>query len=103
MGWGFFMARPEKGQKKVTTVWLEPEIDGYSDKTKMFFCFNCRVPVIQYTSNVVSIVPGGSPYNPSTSLKCKGSVQDIVNGTWAECGQFYSFVAAVYTKSPEMT
>ena len=90
------------GQKKVCTIWLEPEIEGYGDKVKMFFCFNCRIPIIEYRGNIMEIVPGGSPYNPSTILKCKGSVRKD-DGTWEACGMYYSFVAAVYTKDPEYT
>ena len=92
------MARPEKGTKKVTSVWLEPEIEGQRDKIKMFYCYNCRVPLIQYTGNIATIVPGRQPYEPSTILKCKGSIRRD-SGDWEECGQYFSFVAAVYTKN----
>ena len=97
------MAKPDRGQKKVTTVWLDSEIGARgNDKVKMFFCPNCRIPIIQYTGNIATIVPGGSPYIPSTILKCKGSVQNP-DGTWEECGHLYSFVASVYTKDPQET
>ena len=97
------MAKPEKSQKKVTTVWLESEVGARgNDKTKMFFCFNCRIPLIQYTGGIMTVVPGGAPYIPSTVLKCKGNVQNS-DGTWEECGQLYSFVGSIYTKDPQLT
>jgi hypothetical protein len=96
------MGKPIPGQEKVTTVWLEPEIGPDGDRTKMFFCFNCRIPLIQYVGDVVTIVPGGSPYQPSTVLKCKGSVQ-TPDGSWEACGHKYCFISAVYTKNPSMT
>ena len=93
--------KPVKSTKKVTTVWLDAEV-GYNgnDRKKMFFCFNCRVPLIEYRGDITQIVPGGSPYNPSTILKCKGSVKNEYQ-EWEECGQYYSFVASVQTKDPQ--
>jgi len=96
------MARPIEGQKKVTTVWLEPEIgDGGEDKTKFFYCFNCRIPVFQYVGNVVTLIPGGVPYEPYTEHKCKGSVM-TKNGTYQVCGHYYIIAGTVYTTRPEM-
>ena len=90
------MSKSLPGQKKITTVWLESEIgSGGNDKTKMFYCFNCRIPLIQYKGNVVTIVPGSQPYEPSTILKCKGNIPNA-NGTWEECGVHYSFAGTVY-------
>jgi len=91
------MSKSAPSIRKPTTVWLE----GSSEK-KMWFCPNCRIPLIEYEGNVIQIVPGGSPYSPSTSLKCKGSVQKR-DGTWEECGAFYTFLGVVFTKNPQMT
>lgn len=96
------MGRPSPSTKKVTSIWLEPEIDGYDDKLKMFYCFNCRMPLIEYQGNIINIVPGRHPYTPSTVHKCKGSVQRK-DGTWEECGMMYSFIGSAYTKIPEAT
>ena len=51
-----------------TTVTLvaDPE-----NKLKMFFCFNSQTPVIQYKGIIISVLPGLSPYEPYTILKCK--------------------------------
>jgi len=96
------MGKAIPSTKKLTTVFLEPEVEAYSDKVKMFYCFNCRTPIIEYTGRVMTIVPGRSPVEPSTRLKCKGSVQRR-DGEWEECGVYYSFVGSVYTKTPEST
>lgn len=98
------MGKSAKGIKKPVTVWLEPEKEGedYQDKVKLFFCYNCRIPLIEYQGNVMTIIPGRSPYTPATVLKCKGSVQ-IGTDEWEECGMFYSFVGSVYTKFPKET
>lgn len=96
------MAKNLPSTKKITSVFLEPEIEGSGDKVKMFFCFNCRIPIIEYQGQVTTIIPGHSPYTPSTALKCKGSVQRH-DGEWENCGMYYSFVGAIYTKNPEMT
>ena len=97
------MGKAQKGIKKSVTVWLDAENEeDYQDKVKMFFCFNCRIPLIEYQGNVASIIPGRSPYVPATILKCKGSVQVGV-GEWEECGEYFSFVGTVYTKFPKTT
>lgn len=96
------MSKSAPGIKKITTVWLDAENEGDGDKTKMFFCFNCRIPIIEYEGHIMQIVPGHSPYNPSTILKCKGSVQRR-DGSWEECGLYYSFAGSVYTRNPEVT
>ena len=96
------MSKSAPSSRKVCTIWLDSENEGYGDKRKMFFCFNCRIPIIEYEGNVIQIVPGGSPYTPNTVLKCKGSVQRR-DGDWEECGMFYSFASVVYTRNPELT
>lgn len=96
------MGKNLPGIKKVCTVWLEAENEGYEDKLKMFFCFNCRIPIIEYTGKVMQLVPGGSPYTPSTVLKCKGSVQRR-DGSWEDCGMFYSFIDSVRSENPKIT
>ena len=92
------MSETQKGTKKPTTVWLESQ----GSEVKMFFCFNCRIPVLEYTGSVVQIVPGNSPYTPSTILKCKGNVQRR-DGTWEACGMYYSFIDVIRTQNPELT
>jgi len=89
------MSKSLPGQKKIVTVWLESEIEGSVDRLKMFFCFNCRIPTIQYKGNIITIVPGSQPYENYTVLKCKGNVQNS-NGDWQECGVHYSFAGTVY-------
>ena len=84
------MGKNIPGTKKVCTVWLEAEVEGNGDKKKMFFCFNCRVPILKYFGRITEIVPGGPPVEPYTEIKCKGSVQRE-DGQWEECGQYYCF------------
>ena len=113
------MAKAVRGQKKVTTAWLEAE-DG---RVKLFRCFNCSHPVAEYTGTVVQIVPGGHPYTPSTIFRCKGTMKpprhsnsvdfcEACNGrgyfvkgndTFEQCGVEYSFPSLVSTKNPEFT
>ncbi len=97
------MAKAVQGQKKITSVWLEGELnaDGY-DKRKLFKCFNCGIPTIQYKGKVMTIVPGNTPYTPGTILKCKGNVRRE-DGTYEQCGMEFAFMGVVYTKNPEMT
>lgn len=98
------MGKPAKGTRKPVTIWLEPEKEDedHQDKIKLFYCFNCRIPLIEYQGNAMSIIPGRSPYTPATILKCKGSKQ-IGTGEWEKCGMYYSFVGVVYTKFPKGT
>lgn len=95
------MGKASPSAKKPTTIFLEPEISGAGDKVKMFFCFNCRIPLIEYTGKVITVIPGHHPYEPSTVLKCKGNVQKR-DGIWETCGYYYSFIGSVYTRDPEM-
>ena len=95
------MGHTNPGQKKTCTVWLEPEVEGEGDKQKMFYCFNCRIPIIQYRGTIATIVPGNQPYTPNTIIKCKGSLQTR-DGVWEECGQYYVFMGAAYSRDPEM-
>ena len=76
-------------------------MEGFSDKPKMFFCFNCRVPVIQYRGDVQTIIPGNQPYTPNTIIRCRGSIQRP-DGVWEECEQHYVFMGAAYSKNPEI-
>lgn len=96
------MGKAIPSTRKPTAVFLEAEVEGEKDKIKMFFCFNCRIPLIEYTGRVILIVPGRVPFEPSTVLKCKGNVKRR-DGTFEECGYFYSFIGTVYTKIPETT
>lgn len=95
------MSKSKEGQQKICSVWLDAEIDDDgTDKIKLFFCFNCRVPLIEYEGRVITIVPGNTPYTPSTLLQCKGSVKKR-NGEWETCGMFYSFMGSIYTQLKE--
>lgn len=89
------MSKPLPGQKKIVTVWLESEVEGMGDRLKMFFCYNCRIPTVQYRGSVITIVPGSQPYKAYTLLKCKGNVQKP-DSMWEECGMYYSFAGTVY-------
>lgn len=99
-----------KSHKKVITVWLEPEIIEGENREKIFFCFSCRIPLVQYTGRVTSIIPGDHPYEPATILKCKGNVKQevkdnngmVIKSEWRECGNYYSFVSSVFTKNPRV-
>lgn len=113
------MGKPIAGQKKVTTVWLEPE----SGKTKLFKCFNCGLPLAEYTGDAIAIVPGAHPYIPSTTHKCRGMLKPMDTGThveqcvacngrgyhyksenpFEECGMYYTFAGTVMTRNPELT
>ena len=53
-----------------TTVTLVADAE---DKLKIFFCFSSQTPLIQYKGRVISVLPGLSPYEPYTILKCKDS------------------------------
>lgn len=94
------MSKARKGQKKPTSIYLEAENQGDIDKIKLFFCFNCRIPLIEYKGRVATIVPGDTPFKVGTMLKCKGNVQ-LRDGTWEECGMYYGFHGIVYTLNPE--
>ena len=97
------MAKTNPGQKKPTSIWLEAEMDGGgSDLRKLFNCFNCKMPVIQYIGEVITIVPGKTPYSPGTILKCRGNVR-MEDSSYERCGMEYIFQGVVYTKNPEMT
>jgi len=96
------MSKARKGQKKPTAIFLEAEVDGTGDKTKLFFCFNCRIPLIEYRGRVASIVPGDTPFKVGTMLKCKGNVQ-LRDGGWEECGMYYSFHGIIYTQDPQVS
>jgi len=58
-----------------TTVTL---VRDPQDKLKMFFCFNCQAPLIQYKGIVMNITPGLPPVEPYTLLKCKNGRCPIV-------------------------
>ncbi len=93
--------KASSSQVKVTTVWLEAEGDNEVYIWRLFHCINCRIPLIEYNGNVVSIVPGDQPYKPATRLECKGK-------TWRDdhpfdCGMIYVFMGTSYTQNPEQT
>lgn len=96
------MGKATPGQKKCTTVWLESEIGSAgNDRLKMFYCFNCRIPLLQYSGRIMTVVPGSQPYEPGAVIKCKGNVPNQYGG-WEECGHYFSFVGSVYTRAPEI-
>lgn len=95
------MAKEKTGTKKVCTIWLESEVEGTRDKLKMFYCFNCRVPICQYRGAMIQVIPGGTPYEPYSEHKCKGNVRNTY-GEWETCGMYYIFASTVFTKNPEI-
>lgn len=80
------MSKANPGIKKITTVWLEP--DPY-ERIKIFWCFNCKSPIVEYSGQVTQIVPGSSPYTPSVIVMCKGDAR--INNSWEKCGHRYVF------------
>ena len=90
----------QDSEKKPTTVWLDP--DNFNEsRIKLFHCYNCRAPVLEYNGTVASIIPGGVPITPNTSQQCKGKVW---HDTQVEkCGIYYSFMGSVQTEDPEYT
>lgn len=78
--------------KKVTTVWLS-EGGKNLDNLKMFYCPNCRTPVVQYQGDVITLVPGNAPYTPRTIIKCRGDHK--VGDKWIKCNMYYSFADVV--------
>ena len=92
------MPKPLKSEKKVTSVWLAAEKDPKGEYIlKLFRCFNCSVPVVQYQGDAIRVVPGYHPYTPKTVLKCKGNTKNE-NGVWEECGIYYCFMGVADTK-----
>jgi len=90
----------QDSEKKITTVWLDPD-NADNSRIKLFHCFNCRTPVLEYSGKVVSIIPGGAPISPNTQQQCKGKVW---HGTQVEkCGIFYTFMGSVFTVDPQYT
>ena len=92
------MGRPAPSYKKLTTVILEAEKIQGEDRHNMFYCYNCRTPVIQYQGDILHVVPGQHPYEPSTVIKCKGNRKNEA-GVWEECGYYFSFLSTVYSKT----
>ncbi len=75
------MNNREYGNEQVvypTTITL---VADPANKLKMFFCYNSQTPILQYKGTVISILPGLSPYEPYTLIKCKDS----------RCPMAYSF------------
>lgn len=91
------MSKNLPNQKKVVSVWLEP---SKNDQLLMFWCFNCRTPVLQYRGEVSQIIPGNTPYTPHTQIECKGSFKNE-NNEWQKCGQFFVFMGTITTENPE--
>jgi hypothetical protein len=52
---------------------------------KMFFCFNCQAPTLQYKGTIMTMVPGIGIVEPYTLQKCKNS----------RCPMVYSFMPIV--------
>ena len=91
------MGKSIPSTKKVRTVYLDTNGDS-----EMYFCSRCRIPLIEVEGVIIQEVPGRPPYKPYTILKCKGSFQRR-DGAWEECGRYYCFVTAIYTKNPQTT
>jgi hypothetical protein len=88
--------------KKVRSIYLDAQSESGDIRAELYFCSRCRSPIIQYQGSVIQEVPGHPPYKPYTILKCKGKYLRR-DGRYEECGRYYCFVTAVYTKYPEST
>ena len=62
------------------------------DKIKMFFCFNCQSPTVQYKGNVITVQAGLPAYEPYSLLKCRNS----------RCPMVYSFMPLLQMSSKYM-
>jgi len=89
--------KPLKTHKRVITVILEEDELNNEGIPHMFYCFHCRIPVLQYTGSVMHVVPGMHPYEPSTALKCKGTAFNN-GGNREECNHYYAFLSTVKIK-----
>lgn len=77
--------RGEKKQLRVTTVVIEQvQTDAQSMKLNMFFCFNCQNPILQYSGDVASIIPGYVKTEYPIFTMCKN------------CKKLYSFTGVAY-------
>ncbi len=66
---------------QVTSVWLTPDVnDPHNMRLKMFFCPNCRTPILQYKGFITKIIPGELPVDLPIVIKCPNT----------ECNQRYS-------------
>lgn len=67
--------KSKKSSKKIVSVWLEPENFRSGDpKEKLFYCFNCKTPLVKYSGNVGRIIPGDVPFSPGVTHICRGDV-----------------------------
>lgn len=89
--------KPIKTHKKVTTIILEEDELNGEGIEQMWYCPNCRSPVLQYKGSVMHIVPGMHPYEPSTKIKCKGTKMDH-KGIRVECNTYYAFLPTSQTE-----
>lgn len=66
-----------ESDKKIVSVWLEPEITEKGEIIKKtFICFNCGAPVCAYHGNVIDLIPGSHPDNEkkkTTEYICRGT------------------------------
>ena len=68
----------------VTSVYLTKDADDHTNsRLKMFFCFNCMAPIVQYRGRVITIIPGEPVIQIGTVTKCKNQ----------RCSQLYCFRA----------
>lgn len=68
----------------VTSVYLFQDLDDHENKKlKMFFCYNCMTPIVQYRGRVTTIIPGEPIIELGTVIKCKNT----------RCSQLYCFRA----------
>lgn len=93
------MGKTNPGIKKIITIWLDSE--GGSE-TEYYRCPRCGIVVSEYEGSIVSEVPGHPPVKPYSVIKCKGNFKRKDCG-WEECGRYYIFMAAVFTKNPQTT
>lgn len=63
----------------VTSVYLAQDSDDHTNsKLKMFFCFQCQTPAIQYRGKVITVIPGEPIVEIGTVYKCKNQRCNMV-------------------------
>lgn len=52
---------------KITTVYLDYDPFG---QVTMFYCHSCRYPLLQYSGEIVTLLPGTQEFSPPIIIKC---------------------------------
>lgn len=58
----------ERPAKRIYTVWIVPTND---DIWRMYYCPDCREPIIRYKGDIVAEIPGESPQPYPLEVMCK--------------------------------